>query len=228
MYPVMQLNSVVFPAPLGPMSALIVGGQLVQKAARGQRVQVITPKSPFFIVGGGQVPDFGHLEIHGQRAPLLSVRYIGNAIGAEIEAPVDIAVGDMVTSMVDKTWRTNAMKNHTATHLLQAALMQVLGKNIKQSGSLVHPDYLRFDFTYHENPTPEQLKQVEDIVNEKIRENIAVSIESMSMKEAIAQGAVTATGLKRTGTRKSGVVVAAQVACIPQPRQRKACIPPQS
>ena len=70
--------------------------------------------------------------------------------------------------VVDRDFRINTMKNHTATHLLQAALISIFGKHVKQSGSVVTPDYLRFDFTYHENLTPAQIKQVENIVNQKI------------------------------------------------------------
>ena len=72
------------------------------------------------------------------------------------------------------------MKNHTATHLLQAALIEMLGKQVKQAGSLVVPDSLRFDFTYHENLTPEQIKRVEDVVNKKIQENIRENVSGGS------------------------------------------------
>jgi alanyl-tRNA synthetase len=88
------------------------------------------------------------------------------------------------------------MKNHTATHLLQSALIAILGKTVKQSGSLVHPDYLRFDFTYHENISPENIKKIEDLVNAKIRENIPVLIEYTTMREAVKQGALAFFGDK--------------------------------
>jgi alanyl-tRNA synthetase len=180
------------------VSALISGDKLVDTVPAGTKCWVITAESPFFIVGGGQVPDQGWLEIENKRVPLEQVRFIGagNAIGALITTPDPIKVGQTITSIVDPVWRTNAMKNHTATHLLQAALIELLGKTIKQSGSLVHPDYLRFDFTYHENLSPAQIQEVEDLVNEKIRENLHVNIEYMSLTQATKKGALAFFGDK--------------------------------
>ena len=166
------------------VTALVQNNQVVEKVSAGQTVYVVAKKSPFFIVGGGQVPDQGWLVVDKNRTALLEVRYINGAIGAKIKAPVEITIGDRVTSIVDKERRVNTMKNHTGTHLLQAALITLFGKHIKQSGSLVHPDYLRFDFTYHENLSPEDITKVENLVNEKIRENMPVTIEYTSLKEA--------------------------------------------
>ena len=142
------------------------------------------------------MPDTGYITIDHHQASLLQVRYINGRIAAQIKAPVALTVGDAIISHVDPVWRTNAMKNHTGTHLLQAALIEVLGKTVKQAGSLVHPDYLRFDFTYHENISTENLKKVEDIVNEKIREDIPVSIEYTTMRDAVKQGALAFFGDK--------------------------------
>ncbi|GMU19028.1 MAG: alanine--tRNA ligase [Candidatus Babeliales bacterium] len=157
---------------------------------------VIAQKSPYFIVGGGQVPDQGSIVVDGRETPLLQVRYINNAIAAQITTPVALKVGDTITSKVDPIWRTNAMKNHTATHLLQAALIELFGKQIKQSGSLVHPDYLRFDFTYHENLSTADLNKVEDLVNQKIMQNIPVNIEYMALPDALKRGALAFFGDK--------------------------------
>jgi alanyl-tRNA synthetase len=178
--------------------ALVVNRSAIASATadKGTQCYVIAQKSPFFIVGGGQVPDQGWIIINGVETSITNVRFIGNAIAAQIVAPVKINVGDTITSRVDKTWRTNAMKNHTATHLLQAALMQLFGKQIQQSGSLVHPDYLRFDFTYHSQLSADDIKRVEDLVNEKIRENIPVNIEYCSLKEAQQKGALAFFGEK--------------------------------
>ncbi|MCL5876063.1 MAG: hypothetical protein M1114_06345, partial [Candidatus Dependentiae bacterium] len=107
-----------------------------------------------------------------------------------------LKVGDTVTELVDKDLRIKAMKNHTATHMLQAALIQLFGKQIKQSGSLVAPDYLRFDFTYHENLSPEDVARVENLVNEKIRENIPLNVEYMDLKQAHERGALAFFGDK--------------------------------
>ncbi len=176
--------------------ALVQNDALVNSARAGSECWLITKKSPYFIVGGGQVPDTGTIEIGGIRVPLKIVRFIGGRIAALITTPVDINVGDSVTERVDKTWRTNAMKNHTATHMLQSALIQVLGPTIKQSGSLVHPDYLRFDFTYPENLSAQQIQAVENIVNQKIMEDIALNIQYTTLKEAQAQGALAFFGDK--------------------------------
>ncbi len=176
--------------------ALIKDFKSVSTAKKGDAVWIITKQSPFFIVGGGQVPDQGWLEINGTKTAIEMVRYINGRIASLIKAPIDIKIGDSITSIVDKIWRTNAMKNHTATHLLQAALMQVCGKQIKQAGSLVHPDYLRFDFSYHETPTPEEIKKIEDIVNNKIRENIPVTITYTTFKDAIDRGVLAFFGEK--------------------------------
>ena len=176
--------------------ALVVNGQQVDVAQPGQEVYVIAHKSPFFIVGGGQVPDQGTLTINNVTMSLNEVRYINTAIAPQVTAQTVIRVGDSVTACVDKTWRTNAMKNHTGTHLLQAALIELFGKQIQQSGSLVHPDYLRFDFTYHTQLTADDIKKVEDIVNEKIREDIPVVIENCNLKEAQQRGALAFFGEK--------------------------------
>ncbi len=178
------------------ISALVVGTESTTAVSAGTKCWVIAPHSPYFIVGGGQVPDQGTLIINHQRIPVEQVRYISGRIAALITAPINLTIGMPITSIVDRTWRTNAMKNHTATHMLQAALIQLFGATIKQSGSLVHPDYLRFDFTYHENLSPEDIKKVEDLVNEKIRENIPVNIEYTSLKEANSRGVIAFFGDK--------------------------------
>lgn len=176
--------------------ALIAQDALVDQVKKGQDCWVLTKKSPYFIVGGGQVPDEGFLLFDHQQVPLKQVRYIDGRIAVHIEAPVDLKVGQKVTSVVDTTWRTNAMKNHTATHMLQSALIEVLGKTVKQSGSLVHPNYLRFDFTYHRPVTHEELVKVEDMVNAKIRENIPVVIEYTTLNDALKKGALAFFGDK--------------------------------
>ena len=175
---------------------LVHNNKRVTHVPQGQMCWVIAEKSPFFIVGGGQVPDKGWLTFNGKKVSLHEVRFIGNAIAARIESPTDLQVGDSVTSSVNQELRTNAMKNHTATHLLQAALIELFGKQIKQSGSLVHPDYLRFDFTYHQNLTPEECARVEDLVNEKIRADIPVVIEYTDLKQALSAGALAFFGDK--------------------------------
>jgi alanyl-tRNA synthetase len=181
---------------LSKITHLIYEDKAVDAVPAGETCWIITQKSPYFIVGGGQVPDQGTVVIDGTETPLLQVRYINNAIGVQIKTPVALRIGTAVTSKVDAVWRTKAMKNHTATHMLQSALIELFGKQIKQSGSLVHPDYLRFDFTYHENLSAADLQKVEDLVNEKIQQNIPVTVEYMKLPEALKRGALAFFGDK--------------------------------
>ncbi len=181
---------------LSIITALVHNFTSVDRVAKGEQCFVIVKESPFFIVGGGQVPDQGWLIIDEQEVVVKSVRFINNAIAAEIIAPVDLVVGSPITSRIDIKWRANAMKNHTATHLLQSALISLFGKQIKQSGSLVHPDYLRFDFTFHRNLSDDELRQVEDLVNQKIRQNIPVTIEQTTLKDATNRGVIAFFGDK--------------------------------
>lgn len=176
--------------------ALVHEDKPVESVEAGESCWLMTRKSPYFIVGGGQVPDAGTIIIDDHSTPVLALRFIAGRIAVHIKAPVDLHIGTQVTSIVDRTWRTNAMKNHTATHLLQSALITLFGKTIKQSGSLVHPDYLRFDFTYHEQLTSNDIDRIEDLVNEKIREDIQVCIEYMPLKKALEHGALAFFGDK--------------------------------
>jgi len=178
------------------VTALIKNKKSVQSVKQDDECWVVVKKSPFFIVGGGQVPDKGWLQFGDKKVVHNQVRYINKAIAVKIIAPVDIKIGDTVTSIVHKERRINAMKNHTATHLLQAALIELFGNQIKQSGSLVETDYLRFDFTYHTNLNEDDIKKVEDLVNEKIREDIKVEIHYTTHREAIKLGVLAFFGEK--------------------------------
>lgn len=178
------------------ITGLIVDTRPVQEIAAGTEAYIITDRSPFFVECGGQVSDQGTIKIGTHDVPLRGLKKMGNAIGAFINAPQPMKIGDSVTLIVDSPSRINTMKNHTATHLLQAALIDVLGKQVRQSGSVVTPDYLRFDFTYHENLTPEQITLVENIVNNKILENIPVIVESATLKEASNRGVIAIFGEK--------------------------------
>ncbi|MEX0671852.1 MAG: alanine--tRNA ligase [Candidatus Babeliales bacterium] len=179
-----------------PIKAIICGNELVQKVGAGELCWIITPQSPFFVECGGQINDQGTIALGNYEAPLLDLKKIDGALAAKITTPTAMSVGDIVHQKVTKQARLDTMNNHTATHLLQAALIQMLGKQVKQAGSVVTPDYLRFDFTYHQALTPEQVKWVEDLVNEKIRENIAVNISSTTYKEAVSRGVMAIFGEK--------------------------------
>jgi alanyl-tRNA synthetase len=179
-----------------PLIALICENQLIETAPMGSEVWVITQQTPFFVEKGGQISDKGWVIIEGIKTPIINLKRIQNAIAVQIITPKNIRLGDIIKSTVDQKHRLDTMNNHTATHLLQAALIQTLGKEVRQSGSLVHPDYLRFDFTYHKPLTSDQIKHVEDLVNEKIRENIPVSIYETTYKDALEKGVIAIFGEK--------------------------------
>ena len=176
--------------------AIIAHNQQVQSVDPGTQAYIITDKSPFFVECGGQVSDQGFICKDNKEMSLRALKKINTAIAALIEPTVKLNVGDVVTLEVDSQTRLNTMKNHTATHLLQAALINLLGKQVRQSGSVVEPDYLRFDFTYHENLTPEQIAIVEDSVNQKIMENIPVTVEQTTLKDATSRGVIAIFGEK--------------------------------
>ena len=178
------------------ITALFVNNQPAQSAQAGDTVWLITPETPFFVACGGQVNDQGIIKIGTHSAKLLDLKKVNHALAIQIITPVDLALGQTIELLVDQELRLRTMKNHTATHLLQAALIELLGKSIKQSGSVVNPDYLRFDFTYHKNLTPEEIKWVEERVNRKIWENILVNIEYTTHKKALERGVIAIFGEK--------------------------------
>lgn len=180
------------------ISAILVDEKPVESVEPGTPCALITQTTPFFAATGGQVDDTGTLTIHGKQAPLEGLQKLNNgqAIAARITAPTKISLGDTVLQEVDRVIRAMTMNNHTATHLLQAALIELLGKQVKQSGSVVTPEYLRFDFTYHKNLDAEQIRLIENRVNEKIRENIDVEVFETTYKKAIDRGVIAIFGEK--------------------------------
>jgi alanyl-tRNA synthetase len=181
-----------------PIIALIAdkNNNLVDHVEKGTECWVMCSQSPFYVERGGQVSDKGWIVIDGYKTEILEIKNFNMTIGTKILASEAMNVGMVIEQVVDKEVRLDTMKNHTATHLLQAALIELFGKQIKQSGSLVEPDYLRFDFTYHENLSPEDVKRVEDLVNKKIMENIPVTTSISSYKEATSRGVIAFFGDK--------------------------------
>lgn len=182
------------------ITGLLIDNKPVEQVPAHTLCTIITPESPFYVECGGQISDQGTVKIDTKidthETKLLGLTKIGNAIGAIIETPVTLNLGDNITLLVDSPSRINTMKNHTATHLLQAALVELLGPGVKQAGSVVTPEYLRFDFTYHENLTSEQIYYVEDLVNKKIFENIPVKTEHTTLDNALARGVIAFFGEK--------------------------------
>ncbi len=164
----------------------------VKKLESGQSGELVLSPTPFYAEAGGQVSDTGELTAKGMRFEVEDVRHLkGGRISHRGKLLSGrISVGQKLTARVDFARRADIERNHTATHLLHWALRRVLGETVKQSGSLVTPDRLRFDYTYPQMPTKEELAEVEQLVNERILENIPLTTEFMPLEEAKKVGAI--------------------------------------
>jgi len=158
----------------------------------GEIGEVILDRTPFYPEKGGQVGDTGILEGENFLAEVLDTQsYIDGLISHKVKVLIgNLKKGEKVLAKIDVERRRDIMRHHTATHLLHAALRDYLGEHVKQAGSLVHPDYLRFDFTHFEGLTGEDLKRIEEIVNREIMKNEEVLCQEMDYDEAIKSGAV--------------------------------------
>jgi alanyl-tRNA synthetase len=184
-------------ADSGVVTALITGGAQVDRLPAGQPGQVILDHSPFYAESGGQMGDSGVLVGAGGRFVVKDTQKVGAAhshIGM-LESG-EIKLGDALEATVDAGRRKALALNHSATHLLHAALRQVLGKHVQQKGSLVAPDKLRFDFSHTQALTADELGRVEQLVNEAIRGNAAVETKVMPFDDAVAHGAMALFGEK--------------------------------
>ncbi|MCY4617080.1 MAG: alanine--tRNA ligase [Chloroflexi bacterium] len=177
--------------------AIVAGGERVARAAVGEDVSVVLDRTPFYPEGGGQVGDAGWLRGADLQIDVEDTRAFGDVIAHVGKvASGGIAVGDRVSATVSRDRRADAARNHTATHLLHAALRRVLGEHVRQAGSLVAPDHLRFDYTQPEAPAAEDLRKVQQLVQERIRENIPVATTEMSYDDALKTGAMAIFGEK--------------------------------
>lgn len=171
--------------------AIFEGDSRVSSAADGREIIVVLDKTPFYAESGGQVGDTGKLVANGMCVEIVDTVKEGNTYlhkGKLLEGA--IVVGNRITAEVDKTLREATLLNHSATHLLHAALREVLGDHVNQRGSLVDPDRLRFDFSHFEGVTLEELRTIERIVNEQIRMNSEIQTEIMAIDEARDKGAM--------------------------------------
>ncbi len=172
--------------------------EVVQNADAPAEVEVILAETPFYPEGGGQVGDRGEITGPNGRIEVLDTQRVAERLivhrGRVAEGR--IAVGDAVTARVDPQHRADTMRNHTATHLLHAALRQVLGTHVRQAGSLVAPERLRFDFTHTEPLTGEQLAEVERLVNAKVRDNLPVHTRTATFDQAMSEGVLAFFGDK--------------------------------
>ena len=166
----------------------------VQQLKKGGEGIIYLQQTPFYAESGGQVGDQGALKTKQGEFTVQDTQKGFAHIGVVKEGA--FRVGDDVQALVDQERRHNAAYNHSATHLLHAALRDVLGKHVTQKGSLVAPDRLRFDFTHFEPVTREQLREIERLVNEEIRNNYAVQTDVMAVDEARDRGAIALFGEK--------------------------------
>ena len=177
--------------------ALYVAGEQVDSAAADSEVVVVLDNTPFYAESGGQVGDCGYLQSGSAKVEITDCRksgdhhlHIGRVLSGEIKA------GETVAAEVDASVRGATALNHSATHLLHKALQEVLGDHVQQKGSLVDSQRLRFDFSHGEAVTPQQVRQIEQIVNGEILRNTQVETEVMSMDDAIEKGAMALFGEK--------------------------------
>ena len=178
--------------------ALFVDGERVKEARPGQEAVLVLDRTPFYAEAGGQVGDSGALKKNGATAAVADCKKIrADAAGhfAALQGGA-MAEGDSVLCEVDAQRRRAIVCNHSATHLMHAALQKVVGAHVRQKGALVAPDHLRFDFSHHAPLSAEQIREVESIVNEQIRANYETITELTSFDEAIRRGAMALFGEK--------------------------------
>ncbi|CCJ34637.1 alanine--tRNA ligase [Caloramator australicus] len=175
----------------GKVLVLVKDGNIVDYAEKGENVEIILDRTSFYAEMGGQVGDTGIIEGEGFKVEIEDTRKTANNKvvhkGKVIEGK--IKKGSEVTAIVDKARRMDIARNHTATHLLHKALKDVLGSHVNQAGSLVAPDRLRFDFTHFEAISSEDLRRIENIVNDKIMESLEVETIETTIDEARRMGA---------------------------------------
>ncbi|MBV8547753.1 MAG: alanine--tRNA ligase, partial [Acidobacteria bacterium] len=180
------------------VKAIVIAGKEQDAIHHGSEGEVVISPTPFYAESGGQIGDSGTLEWDGGRATVLDTQKpVGDLVVSRVRVDEGhLTLNANVRASVPVPTRLDTTANHTATHLLHKALKDVLGETVQQAGSLVAPDRLRFDYTYHQAPSDEQLRRVEEIVNDKIRENLEVTKTVMPIAEAKKTGAVAMFGEK--------------------------------
>lgn len=178
--------------------ALVQDGQEVESASAGSEVEVVLDRTPFYAEMGGQVGDTGKLTAPGLYVHVTDTKHRDGGLESHVGVVEEgtVSVGDSVTATIDAGRRELIRRNHTATHLLDAALKKVLGDHVNQAGSLVAPDRMRFDFTHFEALTKDELDRIEGMVNAEIFAAKPVVTQIMSIEDAKAAGAVALFGEK--------------------------------
>ncbi|MGC3981985.1 MAG: alanine--tRNA ligase [Steroidobacteraceae bacterium] len=181
----------------GKVVALIKDGQQVERLQAGDAGQVILDRTPFYAESGGQVGDAGALSSQSARFAVADTQKLGAAHAhvGRVDSG-EIKLGDVLAAHVDRVRRNAIRLNHSATHLLHAALRAVLGTHVTQKGSLVTPDRLRFDFSHYSGVTAEELLKIEQLVNAQVRANAPAETQLMNQETAVAAGAMALFGEK--------------------------------
>ncbi len=182
----------------GKVLAILKDDEEVEVLRQGETGDLILDQTPFYAEAGGQVSDRGAIETDTAHAV---VQQVSNPLSGLRLHRVDLVKGELhagesIVSRVNVEDRLATQRNHTATHLLHAALREVLGPHVKQSGSLVAPDRLRFDFTHYKAVDTQELREIEDLVNRKIRENLGLTTDVTDLDDAISRGAMALFGEK--------------------------------
>ena len=178
------------------VTALLVEGAPAGHATQGQRVEIVLAETPFYAEAGGQLGDAGvisgpngRVRVEDTKAPVA-----GLIVHLGVVEEGDISLGDQVEARVDPQRRQDTASNHSGTHLLHAALRQVLGAHVRQAGSLVAPDRLRFDYSHISPLSRDELMDIQGLVNQKVREDLAVSTKESSFAQAVQEGALAFFG----------------------------------
>ena len=180
------------------VTALLAVSERVGHATQGQQIEIVLKEAPFYAEGGGQVGDAGviigpngRVRVEDTQAPVASL-----IVHRGVVEEGDISLGDPVEARVDPVRRLDATRNHSGTHLLHAALRQVLGLHVRQAGSLVAPDRLRFDYSHVSAVSRDELLEIQSLVNRKVRDNLKVSVRESSLSQAVEEGALAFFGDK--------------------------------
>ncbi|WP_419320842.1 alanine--tRNA ligase [Caulobacter sp. ErkDOM-E] len=181
----------------GVVQAILVDGAEAQAASAGQTVEVLLDRTSFYAESGGQAGDTGVIEANGRESRVLDTqKQAGELYVHRVELSGDLKVGDSVVASVNAARRTTTRSNHSAAHLVHAALHHVLGPHVAQKGQMVDGERMRFDFSHGGPLSPDEIERIETEVNEVIRQNVPAETKEMAPQEAIEAGAVALFGEK--------------------------------
>ena len=182
------------------IEAIVTKDGKVNELKKGQEAEIVLDRTSIYSESGGQVADTGKLYDNSESMEVAEVRGayypVSGLIAHRVVAKEDLHVGDRVAAVADADRRLHNMRNHTATHLMHAALRNILGTHVKQAGSLVAPDHLRFDFSHFAAVDPGEIAEIEQQVNEEIRRNLEMRTDIMNIDDALASGALAFFGDK--------------------------------